>query len=675
MMANAPIRILIVANKTWECDPLIAVLLSKDGPPGGLLGNFVRGFDPAGRAPAIDPSTGLAPTLPPEAEGLALRSALPARSRLSFDVGPHKAPVAVVEVWCVEDWMRRQRHIADGLAPVSGSSSHEKFTVALPIIRARAFEGQGCDLVIAFGTAGIPADQTFNGCVTIGSRAYIHDPWHDASPDEVATQERRFGPLLHAPLADWFDKRLDCPRLSASLFATGVSVESRHAAEGRFIEAPINPARPPRILAGHGYASLGTLNICDYDDYVWADEETHRRFETQVRQREIGSAETTHGLIRLVWHDTPFLFVSALTDRVPNFNAEVTPRKYSQNFAAAHNAGVALAHLLPELGRLAALEKDGLFDPKGATIQWADGDLPKPGWPVAPSHPECPDHARGESALDCPWAGLARSMVAVASPAAVVELLRAQAPRIAGDIARARECQGCFESWGRCLNFDELALAAIVDPTILGVVAAIAGETAAGPAWHAGLTHTYGYLFSLLRTSFGYKRQRWVGPELALSFGLPAGMLGPTPDEGTLLTNVTWLFGQLAFRGEDAPLARLKGFEARVPPALHALPYGSFRRHRVVETVSPSGAEARKIDCRTDLIELPKAGTDTHLLVYSIDAGDGDGAQLISGFAVGAGSVRALLGAGGASAGREVRTRYNAYVPGLTQLGAWRLAD
>ena len=62
--------------------------------------------------------------------------------------------------------------------------------------------------------------------------------------------------------------------------------------------------------------------------------------------------ETTHGLIRLTWRRTPFLFVSGITDRVPLFNEEVAPRKYSQNFVAAHNAGVVIAAILPELVHL-----------------------------------------------------------------------------------------------------------------------------------------------------------------------------------------------------------------------------------------------------------------------------------------------------------------------------------
>lgn len=39
----------------------------------------------------------------------------------------------------------------------------------------------------------------------------------------------------------------------------------------------------------------------------------------------------------------PFVFVSALANGVGKYGKEVSPRNYAQNFAAAHNAAVALA--------------------------------------------------------------------------------------------------------------------------------------------------------------------------------------------------------------------------------------------------------------------------------------------------------------------------------------------
>lgn len=348
MTSPEPLRVAIVANKTWECEPLVGVLLARDARPAALR-DFRRGYDPAEVPLLIDPATGKTPQLPPAANGLPVRGGLPIRPRLSCTVGSGEA---LVEVWCLEDWMRRQRHTGTTVVDASSSSSHEKFTFALPEIRQRTFAGSPPDLVIAFGTAGIPSLETLNGCVTVGTRVYIHNPWGDAPETEIAEQVARFGPLLGTQLAGFLDRRIDSPRMRESLFSKDLVSDLRYAAEARFLKVPINPAEVPRILAGHGNASLGSVNITDYADYVWADEETLRLFERQVRQREIGSMETTHGLIRLTWLETPFMFVSGLTDRVPMFNAEVTPRVYSQNFTAAHNAAVAVACLLPDLARL-----------------------------------------------------------------------------------------------------------------------------------------------------------------------------------------------------------------------------------------------------------------------------------------------------------------------------------
>lgn len=358
MTTAAPLKIAIIANKSWECEPLVNVLLARYARP-VELSNFTRGVDPAeshtfdkttGRQ--LNPVTGMPVPLPPEADELPVRGFLPIRPRIAFSV---LSGAGIVEVWCIEDWMRKKRKKIAGdvttIVDSSSSSSHEKFMFSLPLIRKSVFNGAGADLVMAFGTAGIPSYETLNGCVTIGSRVYIHNPWQDKSDKDISEQVDKYGPLLVKEIEQSIDKRIICEKLNSDFFKD-MSMEVRHSAEARFLKVPINSADVPRILSGHGYASLGTINICNYDDYVWADEETLHLFEKAVQQREIGSMETTHGLIRLTWPDSLFLFISGLTDRVPMFNAEVTPRIYSQNFAAAHNAGVAVAHILPEIVKL-----------------------------------------------------------------------------------------------------------------------------------------------------------------------------------------------------------------------------------------------------------------------------------------------------------------------------------
>ena len=95
------------------------------------------------------------------------------------------------------------------------------------------------------------------------------------------------------------------------------------------------------------------------DDYVWADEAAHRRFEATHEASQgtvrIGSLETTHGIVRLQ-SEAPFIFVSGITDRIGHFNEDVGLRSYAQNFACAHNAGVATAWLIPQVVKFLSLE-------------------------------------------------------------------------------------------------------------------------------------------------------------------------------------------------------------------------------------------------------------------------------------------------------------------------------
>jgi hypothetical protein len=93
---------------------------------------------------------------------------------------------------------------------------------------------------------------------------------------------------------------------------------------------------------------LGVVNITNYDDYVWADARAVEAFKVAASAAQIGSIETTHGVIRSV-SPAPFLFVSGITDTEGLFDYQVTPRVYAQNFVAAHNAGLALSWLLPTL--------------------------------------------------------------------------------------------------------------------------------------------------------------------------------------------------------------------------------------------------------------------------------------------------------------------------------------
>lgn len=280
-MAKTVRRTLVVANKTWEADPLVTVLSSARGRPASV---------------AFTPSTGQ--------RGLR---------------GVATGPGGPVEIWCLQELMD----------PAKSSSSTEEKARVLPALVG----APDVAMVVAFGTAATPGPDSLNGCVVIGTRVFVHDPkpprttshWPPTAPDRLQISpaaEERFGALTGA------DYRLPV--------------------EARFLVPPLNPAPARVVLAAANYVALSDVNITDYTDYAWADGETVDAFIAAHVRSPIGSLETTHGVIRS-YTTAPFMFVSGITDRVGAFNAELAPREYAQSFAAAHNAGVALAYLVPQL--------------------------------------------------------------------------------------------------------------------------------------------------------------------------------------------------------------------------------------------------------------------------------------------------------------------------------------
>jgi hypothetical protein len=294
-------RVVIVVNKWWEADPLCSVLIHDKARP-REFSDFVIDRFPARRA--VKPVPGS--PRPPDP---------PSSPRLKFDYSGD-----AVELWCLEELMN----------PAESSSSSAEKARVLPGV----FAAGAPALTVAFGTAGIREGVHVNGSVVIGGKTFIHDPfgtapnragmWKPPKPDVVV--DSTFGSSQFRQLDE----------------------QARYAAEARFLLAPVAGARPPLVFIGNGLASLGVVNITNYDDYVWADAAAVRAFGKSQAPAQIASIETTHGIIRSA-AEVPFLFVSGITDTEGLFDFEVSPRAYAQNLVAAHNAAVALAWFLPSI--------------------------------------------------------------------------------------------------------------------------------------------------------------------------------------------------------------------------------------------------------------------------------------------------------------------------------------
>lgn len=338
-------RILVIANKSWEAEAVVHAFLSKTARPPLLKRVKVHYIAGAESAPPASPSPRLS------AEYVVPLLAATRRTpddadidRCRFDIVPSVA-CGLVQLWCLEDWMP---------ADANSSSTHAKWDTLKQIFSVSAASFGPFDVVIALGTANVPTAVSFNGCVTVGTRTFVHDPFGKLDPKKRFTRKRdgkTCEPMWEAPAG-----KLDVvlPSALRSDFFRNVSDGSRAAAEWRFLSPPAHPAQQPIVLAGTGFAAISSVNVTNYDDFVWVDPEARTIFHRNTKQHEIGSVETTHGVIRLAAEaatgNTPkFLYISGIVNSLGMFDMEVAPRLYAQNFVGAHNAGVALLWLLVEL--------------------------------------------------------------------------------------------------------------------------------------------------------------------------------------------------------------------------------------------------------------------------------------------------------------------------------------
>lgn len=178
---------------------------------------------------------------------------------------------------------------------------------------------------------------------------------------------------------------------------------------------------------------------------------------------------------------------------------------------------------------------------------------------------------------------------------------------------------------------------------------------------HAGLTHTYGYLFSNTVTPYGLKRDRWINGDIAAVLGIDRRWLTGNPPAGTLLANATYCFASIA------------GFTT-VPPSAHldgAVAPDRFDLSVITESATHEqvGDDRRPLDAptviRTYLFRPadPPRAPDRTLLVYTVER---NGLELlVTGFAVHDDYARSLLDE---DPGGRFPLRFNARIIGIGTL-------
>lgn len=303
---------------------------------------------------------------------------------------------------------------------------------------------------------------------------------------------------------------------------------------------------------------------------------------------------------------------------------------------------------------------------------------------MRPAWAKCPDPAQGETEQDCPWAEVARAIHALGpvSSDQIMTELNQRLPLLVKQVRADQAALRVHGLWGRSLNYDEFAKGTIVDWRILGALEKVFGLPETGSPseeehadafarshpLHAGLEHTYGYLFSVLKTSFGYKRQRWVSGTIERGMGLTPGVLGPKSDQGTLLSNVTYFAGRFAFSDSPSRLKELEALKPSVHPRIRDFRYERFAPIRLEEM-------SEVATLRTDLVpfEKPEEGA-SHLLVYSVQelqSGEARGKAklgspvLVTAFPVDRKFVEQLCKPESLGENKPIVPRYNAAVPGF----------
>ncbi|MEI6499710.1 MAG: hypothetical protein WCP21_01650 [Armatimonadota bacterium] len=312
-------RVVVVVNKWWECDLLLNVLLHDQARPAALKDLWPVPLYHPRRRPA-----------PPNTNPMGV-------PRATYQLGSCR-----LEVWCVSDLIERE-------AKEFQSSTQTKWE-KLPAV----FAPTAPDLVIAVGTAASPFADDLNGTVAVGTGVYMYNAYPNGDNKFSKWDDPRCETLVNSTLTPEAFGQLTT-FTAADLAQIGKRFVLPPLHHSSYLADTFDPACG-RVRCQHDFVALATLNVTDYGLYKTYDPKTLASYQSGQGETLAKSLETTHCLIRCR-SEAPFLWVSGLANPALHFDDQNTPREYAQNLAAAHNAGVVVAWMIP------------LID------QWAQGNL------------------------------------------------------------------------------------------------------------------------------------------------------------------------------------------------------------------------------------------------------------------------------------------------------------
>src|SRR5260370_4076046 len=212
-------RVLIVANKWWECDPALSAMLNNNARPPHSPWPYV--LHPSRKVPAQMPMFN-AHHMP----------------RAIFGYNHFRA-----EVWCISDLLDHYSPADQSSSEVKAELLHHVFDYTEP---GRSHEKP--DLVIALGTACTPIDiQNRNGCVAIGTSVFMYNGRSGCPTSTSNLQSHYFEQLLLSSIT---------PQMFAAIAAMDVV-----SAANRFLAVPTNSSGVATFTIGLGDVALNTVNV------------------------------------------------------------------------------------------------------------------------------------------------------------------------------------------------------------------------------------------------------------------------------------------------------------------------------------------------------------------------------------------------------------------------------
>lgn len=215
--------------------------------------------------------------------------------------------------------------------------------------------------------------------------------------------------------------------------------------------------------------------------------------------------------------------------------------------------------------------------------------------------------------------------------------------------------------WGQSINFDSGAKAIILDYKLINELQAKFKIKNDNHIVHAGIMHTYGYLFSTLMTPYGFKRIRWTKPTLNNGLELNHLSLSPFTVEGTLLSNITYFSAKIAFKNPT----NLKKCESllNVSPEIKNYDYKSLSKVVLDEyIVTPSHIQKK---LRTTLVKFKNKLTsdeNDYLLIYSFEDLLNHEEKLITAFPIKTDAYLKIIDSMALGEDRPIIVRYNAFI-------------